>query len=138
MLSKRLSILASQQDYLSDTLLYSPRAGKGMEDETQDPRFAYEARDEHRIKSTSRARRARYVGVTKKTRKSGKVVFEARACVTKHKGNGRRQYAVGTFGSAVAAAIAIAQAEADPLGPRSPEAERQTRTCALPAARHFR
>ena len=29
-----------------------------MEDETQDPRFAFEERDGHRIKYTSRARRA--------------------------------------------------------------------------------
>ena len=89
-----------------------------MAEETQDLRYAFEERDGHRIKSFT-GQRGKYVGVTKKTRKSGKVVYEARACVTKHKGNGRRQYAVGTFGSAVAAAIAIAQAEADPLGPRS-------------------
>ena len=107
-----------------------------MEVETQDPRFAFEERDGHRIKYFA-GQTGKYVGVTKKTRKSGKVVYEARACVTKHKGNGRRQYAVGTFGSAVAAAIAIAQAEADPLGPLSPESERKTRTCALPAARHL-
>ena len=44
---------------------------------------------------------------------------------------------VGTFGSAVAAAIAIANAEADPFGPRSPEVERKTRTGALSAARHL-
>ena len=108
-----------------------------MAEETQDLRYAFEEHDGHRIKYFA-GQPGKYVGVTKKTRKSGKVVYEARACVTKHKGNGRRQYAVGTFGSAVAAAIAIAQAEADPLGPRSPEAERKARTCALPAARHFR
>ena len=73
-----------------------------MAEETQDLRYAFEERDGHRIKSFT-GQRGKYVGVTKKTRKSGKVVYEARACVTKHKGNGRRQYAVGTFGSAVAA-----------------------------------
>ena len=43
----------------------------------------------------------------------------------------------GTFGSAVAAAIAIAEVESDPCGPPSPEGERKPRTCALPAARHL-
>ena len=63
--------------------------------------------------------------------------FYARASMTKRKGDKRRQYAInGAFGSAVAAAIAIADAEADPLGPASPAGNRKPRTCALPAARH--
>ena len=127
-LSKKLS---TQHSYKNCT-----RRELMAEEETEDPRYAFEECDGHRIKYYA-GQPGKYVGVTKKTRKSGKVVFEARACVTKYKGNGRRQYGVGTFGSAVAAAIAIAQAEADPLGPRSPEAERKPRTCALPAACHL-
>ena len=105
-------------------------------EEMDNVRYAFEERDGHRMKYYA-GKPGKYVGVTKKTRKSGNVVYEARACVTKHKGNSRRQYSVGTFGSAVAAAIAIANAEADPFGPRSPEVERKTRTSALPAARHW-
>ena len=105
-------------------------------EEMDNVRYAFEERDGHRMKYYA-GKPGKYVGVTKKTRKSGNVVYEARACVTKHKGNSRRQYSVGTFGSAVAAAIAIANAEADPFGPRSPEVERKTRTSALPAARHL-
>ena len=64
--------------------------------------------------------------------------FYARACVTKRKGDKRRQYAInGSFASAVAAAIAIADAEASPIGPDSPEGDRKPRTCALPAPRHL-
>jgi len=78
-----------------------------------------------------------YVGVTER-KGTFKNSFYARASMTKRKGDKRRQYAInGAFGSAVAAAIAIADAEADPLGPASPAGDRKPRTCALPAARHL-
>ena len=48
------------------------------EEETEDPRYAFEECDGHRIKYYA-GQPGKYVGVTKKMRKSGKVVYEARA-----------------------------------------------------------
>ena len=92
-----------------------------------DARYEFEERDGRRLKY-HKGRPGNYVGVTKNKGKF-KTSYQARACMTKHKGDRRRQYAVGTFDSAVAAAIAIADAESHPLGPPSPEGERKPRTC---------
>ena len=106
-----------------------------MEGEGGDARYEFEERDGRRLKY-HKGQPGNYVGVTEKKGKT-KTSYQARACITKHKGNKRRQYPLGTFGSAVAAAVAIADAESDPLGPLSPEGERKPRTCALPDARHL-
>ena len=47
-------------------VVLASKAGRGMEDETQDPRFASEERDGHRIKYFA-GQTGKYVGVTKKT-----------------------------------------------------------------------
>ena len=96
-------------------------------EEACDARFEYEVRDGRRLKFFA-GQPGNYVGVTERKGKR-KTSFYARACVTKRKGDTRRQYPIGTFASAVAAAIAIADAESDPLGPTSPEGERKPRTC---------
>jgi hypothetical protein len=104
--------------------------------EQQDPRFEFEERDGRRLKLFA-GQTGKYVGVTERKGKF-KTSFYARACVTKRKGDKRRQYAInGCFASAVAAAIAIADAEASPIGPYSPEGDRKPRTCALPVPRHL-
>ena len=102
-----------------------------MEEEQEgDARFQYEVHDGRRLRFFA-GKPGKYVGVTEYKGKN-KTTFYARASVTKRKGDRRRQYALGAFGSAVAAAIAIADAEADPLGPASPEGDRKPRsTCAL-------
>jgi hypothetical protein len=103
--------------------------------EEEGPRIEFEERDGRRLKFVA-GHPGKYVGVTERKGKM-KTSFYARACVTKRKGDKRRQYAInGCFTSAVAAAIAIADAEASPIGPASPESDRKPRTCALPAARH--
>lgn len=75
-----------------------------------------------------------YVGVTKRVGKR-KTSYIARLSHTKRKGDERRLYYIGTFPSAVEAAVAIAKAEADECGPLSPEGDRKPRTCTHPAAR---
>ena len=104
-------------------------------EEENDARFDFEERDGLRLKYYA-GQPGKYVGVTKHKGKT-KTTYYARACVTKHKGDKRRQYALGSFGSAVAAAIAIAEVERDPYGPPTPEGERKPRICALPAACHL-
>ena len=111
------------------------RVAAGAMEEGANSRFEFEQHDGWRLKYFA-GQPGNYVGVTKHKGKP-KTTYYARASVTKRKGDKRRQYAVGTFGSAVAAAIAIAEAESDPCGPPSPEGERKPRTCALPAARHL-
>ena len=102
-------------------------------EEACDARFEYEVRDGRRLKFYA-GQPGNYVGVTERKGKR-KTSFYARACVTKRKGDRRRQYPIGVFGSAVQAAIAIAEAEASPCGPDSPEGVRKPRTsCALPSA----
>ena len=99
--------------------------------EVEDTRYEFEERDGRRVKFFA-GQPGNYVGVTERKGKL-KTSFYARACVTKHKGDKRRQYSIkGTFHSAVAAAIAFADAEASPLGPPSPEGDRKPRTCVLP------
>ena len=79
--------------------------------EQHDSRFEFEERDGRRLKLFA-GQAGKYVGVTERKGKF-KTSFYARACVTKRKGDKRRQYAInGCFASAVAAAIAIADAEA--------------------------
>ena len=78
-----------------------------------------------------------YVGVTKRVGKRGKTSYQARVSITKSKGDKRRQYPLGTFSSAVNAAIAIAEARLNPCGPPTPEGERKPRTCAQPTSRHL-
>ena len=98
--------------------------------EEEGPRIEFEERDGRRRLKFVAGQPGKYV----------KTSFYARACITKRKGDKRRQYAInGCFTSAVAApaAIAIADAEASPIGPASPEGDRKPRTCALPAARHL-
>ena len=107
-----------------------------MEEEEKDSRYEFEERDGRRLKFFV-GEPGNYVGVTKYEGKRG-TPYYARASITKNKGDARRQYHIkptngGSFKSAVAAAIAIADAEADPLGPPSPEGERKPRTCVLPA-----
>ena len=103
-----------------------------MEDEAVDTRYAFEERDGRRLRFFA-GQPGKYVGVTEHKGKH-KTSYYARASITKRKGDARRQYAIkGSFRSAVAAAIAIADAEADPLGPPSPEGERKPRKCVLPA-----
>ena len=77
---------------------------------------------------------ASWVGVKKCVGKR-KTSYQARICITKRKGNKRRQYNVGTFDSAVRAAIAIAKERLKVEGPPSPQGDRKPRTCALPASR---
>ena len=96
----------------------------------EDARYEFEQCDGRRLKFYA-GQPGKYVGVTERKGRF-KNSFYARACVTKHKGDKRRQYAIqGAFASANAAAIAIADAEACPLGPPSPEGDRKPRTCAL-------
>ena len=107
-----------------------------MEEEEGDARFAFEERDGRRLKYYA-GEPGNYVGVTEYKGKRG-TTYHARASITKRKGDARRQYHIkpshgDSFKSAVAAAIAIADAEANPLGPPSPEGERKPRTCVLPA-----
>ena len=102
------------------------------EEQEDDARFQYEVRDGRRLKFFA-GQPGNYVGVTERKGKLKKS-FYARACVTKRKGDKRRQYSIGSFGSAVAAAIAIADAEASPFGPPSPEGDRKPRTCSLHTA----
>ena len=59
-----------------------------------------------------------YVGVTKRVGKR-KTSYQARVSITKHKGDKRRQYPLGTFESAVEAAIAIARSRRNAYGPPS-------------------
>ena len=97
----------------------------------EDARYEFEERDGRRLKFFA-GQPGKFVGVTERKGKF-KTSFYARACVTKHKGDKRRQYSIkGSFPSAIAAAIAIADAEASPCGPPSPEGDRKPRTCALP------
>ena len=104
--------------------------------EQQDSRFEFEERDGRRLKLFA-GQAGKYVGVTERKGKF-KTSFYARACVTKRKGDKRRQYAInGSFASAVAAAIAIADAEASQFGPDSTVGDRKPHTCALPAPRHL-
>ena len=92
--------------------------------EEEGPRIEFEERDGRRLKFVA-GHPGKYVGVTERKGKM-KTSFYARACVTKRKGDKRRQYAInGCFTSAVAAAIAIADAEASPIGPASPEGDRK-------------
>ena len=107
-----------------------------MEQQEEAARYEFEERDGRRLKFFA-GKPGKYVGVTEYKGKRG-ASYYARASITKHKGDARRQYHIkpsygGSFKSAVAAAIAIADAEADPLGPPSPEGERKPRTCVLPA-----
>ena len=104
-------------------------------EEEGDSLFEFEQHNDLRLKYWA-GQPGNYVGVTKRKGET-KTSYYARASVTKHKGDTRRQYSLGAFGSAVAAAIAIAEVESDPYGPPSPEGERKPRTCALPAARHL-
>lgn len=69
------------------------------------------------------------MGVTKyEAVDEGKYRTTCTTPITKRKGDARRRHHVnGLFGSAVAAAIAIADVEADPLGPFSPEGKRKPR-----------
>ena len=102
-----------------------------MEDEAVDTRYEFEERNGRRLRYFA-GKPGNYVGVTEYKGKH-KTSFNARASITKRKGDARRQYAIGSFPTAVAAAMAIADAEQDPLGPPSPEGERKPRTCVLPA-----
>jgi hypothetical protein len=103
-----------------------------MEDEAVDTRYEFEERNGRRLRYFA-GELGNYVGVTEYKGKH-KTSFYARASITKRKGDARRQYAIkGWFQTAVAAAMAIADAEQDPLGPPSPEGERKPRTCVLPA-----
>ena len=77
-----------------------------------------------------------YVGVKKQVGKRKTSYQQARMSITKRKGDMRRQYGLGTFSSAVKAAIAIAKERLKEEGPLSPQGNRLPRTCALPAARH--
>ena len=96
----------------------------------EDARYEFEQCDGRRLRFYA-GQPGKYVGVTERKGKF-KNSFYACACVTKHKGDKRRQYSInGAFASAKAAAIAIADAEACPLGPPSPEGDRKPRTCAL-------
>jgi hypothetical protein len=103
-----------------------------MEDEAKDARYEFEERHGRRLKFFA-GEPGNYVGVTEYKGKHT-TTYYARASITKQKGNARRQYHIkGSFKSAVAAALAIADVEADPIGPPSPEGERKPRTCVLPA-----
>ena len=106
-----------------------------MEEGLEEP-FEYEERDGLRLKYKA-GEPGKYVGVTERKGKR-KISYYARVCITKRKGDKRRQYALpGGFPSAVSAAIAIAKAELEEEGPASPEHGRKSRTCALlpPATR---
>ena len=79
--------------------------------EEEGPRIEFEERDGRRLKFVA-GQPGKYVGVTERKGKM-KTSFYARACITKRKGDKRRQYAInGCFTTAVAAAIAIAAATA--------------------------
>ena len=107
-------------------------------EEEEDARYEFEERDGRRLKFFA-GEPGNYVGVTAHKGKR-RTSYYARASITKNKGDERRQYHIkpangSSFKSAVAAATAIADAEANPLGPPSPEGERKPRTCVLPAPR---
>ena len=70
-----------------------------------------------------------WVGV-KKHKGVRKTSYQARISITKRKGNARRQYGLGSFGSAEEAAIAIARERLKEEGPFSPQGDRKPRTCA--------
>ena len=78
-----------------------------MEDE--DGNFEIEVRDGCELRY-HKGQLGNYVGVTERVGKGGKKSYQARLSITKHKGDKRRQYPLGTFKSAVKAAIAIAEA----------------------------
>ena len=99
-----------------------------MEEEEEDARFEFEERDGRRLRFFA-GEPGNYVGVTEYKGKRA-TSYYARASITKNKGDARRQYHIkppngSSFKSAVAAATAIADAEANPLGPPSPEGERK-------------
>ena len=73
-----------------------------------------------------------YIGV-KKRKGVRKTTYQAHISITKRKGNTRRQYGLGSFGSAEEAAIAIARERLKEEGPSSPQGDRKPRTCAQPA-----
>jgi hypothetical protein len=105
-----------------------------MEDE--DGNFEIEVRDGSELRY-HKDQPGNYVGVTERVGKSGKKSYQARLSITKHKGDKRRQYPLGTFKSAVKAAIAIAEARLNTYGPPTPEGERKPRTCVQPTTRHL-
>ena len=107
-----------------------------MEDEEeQEGEYEIEVRDGLELRYHT-GKPGNWVGVTERVGKR-KTTYQARISITKHKGNNRRQYGVGTFSSAVKAAIAIAEERLKEEGPPSPSSDRKPRTCALPAARHL-
>ena len=105
-----------------------------MEDE--DGNFEIEVRDGSELRY-HKDQPGNYVGVTEQVGKRGKKSYQARLSITKHKGDKRRQYHLGTFKSAVQAALAIAEARLNTYGPPTPEGERKPRTCVQPTTRHL-
>ena len=79
-----------------------------MEDEAVDTRYEFEEHNGRRLKFFA-CEPGNYVGVTEYKGKH-KTSFNARASITKRKGDARRQYAIGSFPTAVAASMAIADA----------------------------
>ena len=106
-----------------------------MEDEEeQEGEYEVEVRDGLELRYHT-GKPGNYVGVTNRVGKRN-TTYQARISTTKRKGDKRRQYGLGTFSSAVKAAIAIAKERLKEEGPLSPQGNRLPRTCALPAARH--
>ena len=104
-------------------------AGSGMEDEEQQhSNYEIEMRDGLELRYHI-GEPGNWVGV-KKHKGVRKTSYQARISITKRKGNARRQYGLGSFGSAEEAAIAIARERLKEEGPFSPQGDRKPRTCA--------
>ena len=104
--------------------------------EDKDGNFEIEVRDGSELRY-HKDQPGNYVGVTERVGKRGKISYQARLSITKHKGDKRRQYHLGTFKSAVQAALAIAEARLNTYGPPTPEGERKPRTCVQPTTLHL-
>ena len=105
------------------------------EEEQQHGNYEIEMRDGLKLRYHA-GEPGNWVGVKKRVGKR-KTSYQARICITKRKGDSRRQYGLGSFDSAEKAAIAIAKERLQEEGPPSPRLQKpRTCTCKLPASRH--